>query len=150
MLRAATCAGQTPSQALVQTSAAQAPPPRPARQLTPETALGQAIFLRLNQWCRDRGIPLLVLTTGFQAYYLQPPLRGAFYDLDFLQQAAEFFAGAGIPFHNSISEMDAAVTGKWEGYLIPIDGHPNSAGAQLFADHAWKWLGPQLHQRLTP
>jgi lysophospholipase L1-like esterase len=106
--------------------------------------VGRALFHRLHDWCRQHGVPLAVVTTGYQARFLHPPESGSVYDLDFLRAAPDFFAAEGVPFRDFTPDLAQAVQGSWQDYLICNDGHPNAAGARLVAGQVWPWLQPQL------
>jgi lysophospholipase L1-like esterase len=110
---------------------------------------GQALFRRLHEWCSQRGIPLLVATTGFQARFLQPPISGSFYDVDFYQSAPGFFAQLDVPYYDLTPELSRVIGKRWEEYLIAGDGHPNARGAELVARIAWPWLRPHLVRSLA-
>jgi lysophospholipase L1-like esterase len=109
-------------------------------------ALGRALFRRLHHWCEQRGVPLLVVTTGFQAHFLRPPACGSFHDQIFLRGGAEFFAREGVPFHDLSAELAREVQSQWNVHLIPVDGHPNARGARLVTHLAWPWLQPHLRK----
>jgi lysophospholipase L1-like esterase len=110
---------------------------------------GQSLFRRLHSWCTQRGVPLLVVTTGFQTRFLQPPVSGSYYDVDFLRCAPDFFTALDVPFHDLTPQLKRAVGKNWEDYLIPGDGHPNARGAQLVAGAVWPWLRPHLETMMV-
>lgn len=114
-----------------------------AKQSTEEVLrFGKALFHRLDSWCRERGVLLWVLTTGWQnPEDIQSP------NWIFLQHASEVFRELGIPFHDSTSEIQIDFTKLPEGsYYVPTDGHPNELGSELIAKHAWHWLKPKLEE----
>jgi lysophospholipase L1-like esterase len=113
--------------------------PAAAGEPSADALLGEALFRRMHGWCREKGIPLVVLTTGYQSLYPNP------HDAAFLREAPDFFAREGIPFHDPGPDVTAAVQGHWAPYLIPVDGHPNAAGARLIAGPAWEYLAPFFH-----
>jgi lysophospholipase L1-like esterase len=103
--------------------------------------LGQALFLRLKDWCDERHCRLIVVTTGFHA---NPLLPADSCDMAFLAQAESFFAEAQVPFCDNSAALKERFAGRWSEFSIPGDGHANAAGAQLIAECAWPWLSEQL------
>lgn len=100
---------------------------------------GQALFLAIQMWCEEHHAKLLVVTTGFNAFYpanIHEPTQV------FLAQAKSFFAKTHIAYDDIAPAYQAAVTGK--AFQIPIDHHPNPLGAATIADLSWPWIKNQL------
>lgn len=117
------------------TAAAAAPSPaaiaRDGRNAA-ERELMRLLFRRMAAWCKARGIPLTVLTTGWPIFrfpWMAPMMRAE-----------------GIDFHDLHDGVAGAMPpGTAADYDIPLDGHPNERGAKLIEEAAW----PILEQRLT-
>jgi lysophospholipase L1-like esterase len=105
-------------------------------------ALGQALFRRMNAWCRDHHARLLVTSNGSHMGKLVPNTRDP--TMVFLKRAGGFFESEAIPFHDLTPGMEAATGGDWKPWSIPHDGHPNEDGARLIGDLIWDWLRTQL------
>lgn len=100
---------------------------------------GEALFHRINLWCKKHHAKLIVVTTGFNGYYLgniQDPTRA------FLKNAPAFFAAEGIPYYDTALLFKTKVKGKV--FQIPGDMHPNEIGAKAIAEAVWPWLKKQL------
>lgn len=94
--------------------------------------LGQALFARLDAWCRSHDARLLVTTPGWHMPADEPgqfePTRA------FLAEAPGFFEERGVPFRDVSPELQAAMGSAYEDFLIPDDHHPNERGAALTAE----------------
>ncbi len=114
--------------------------------LTDGIALEQQLFRRMARWCTEHRAHLLVVTTGFWTLQLETTRQpsGAQINRTFFEQAPAFFAQEGISYHDISDEVLASSNGSLEPFLIPGDVHPNEAGAELIARHAWDWLRPQF------
>lgn len=101
---------------------------------------GEALFHRINLWCKQHHATLLVTTTGFNNRYapnIHDPTK------IFFSEAPAFFAKEGIPYHDIAKPFMKAVEKK--SFQIPHDGHPNQLGAKVIAEQTWPWLQQQLH-----
>ena len=104
--------------------------------------LGEALFLRINQWCLQHHAKLLVVTTGFDAFYpadLHDPTKA------FLTIAPAFFQKENIAFYDTAKPFKKLIAGKI--FQIPGDQHPNSVGAQAIANASWPWIKKQLNNK---
>lgn len=112
--------------------------------------LGQALFVRMKRWCEAHQARLLVIGTGLENCYdkLKGPTKSGHPkespNRDFLAKAPAFFAEQHIPFVDLTDQMTASVGNDMSRYIIPVDLHPNEAGHELLAQHAWEWLKLQL------
>lgn len=100
---------------------------------------GQALFYRLNQWCQIHHAKLLVVTTGFNAFYpagIHDPTKA------FLATANSFFHKENIPYDDIASSFKKVVAGK--NFQIPTDLHPNPFGAKMIAEQTWPWIKQQI------
>lgn len=108
-------------------------------QLRYAVALGNAIFYQINQWCIAHHAKLLVVTTGYNAFYMphaNDPTQA------FLKQAPAFFKKQHIAYDDIAPEFKKAVTGR--PFQLPGDVHPNDFGDQTIANLVWPWLVKQL------
>jgi lysophospholipase L1-like esterase len=102
--------------------------------------LTHAVFERLSEWCRSRGITLLV-TNGTLL-----ELEG---DADhnpnaiFLKDADAFFARLRVPYL-SIARAHGWLAEPLASLVIADDVHLNERGNQLLFDAVWPWLRDQL------
>ncbi|MEZ4416385.1 MAG: hypothetical protein R3E10_11625 [Gemmatimonadota bacterium] len=102
--------------------------------------LAEALFQRLQELCRERRLPLLVLSTGFldaDLSRMEPTTAAA---RTFYADAPRFFAELGIPYHDIGPELKASVGGNLDALLFPDDPHPNALGAARIADASWPWV----------
>ena len=101
---------------------------------------GEALFHRINQWCKQHHATLLVLTTGFNAFYpgnLHDPTEV------FLTQAKPFFLKEGIAYYDMALPFKKATTGKT--FQLPRnDHHPNELGAKMVAQTSWPWVRQRI------
>lgn len=103
---------------------------------------GKAMFKRIQQWCLAHHAKLLVITTGFNAFY---PANTHEPTHAFLTQAPAFFKQQGIAYYDMAEPFKAASAGK--EVQIPRDYHPNKLGAKIIADLSWPWIKNQLAQQ---
>jgi len=106
--------------------------------------MGQALFLRLDAWCRARNVPLWVATTG-RPDMLPADGRGTPWGhteatMAFRAIAPEFFAARGIEYADLIPEVSAACGGDFRKLMIPGEGHPDEEGHRVIAAAAWPHL----------
>lgn len=108
--------------------------------------LEKQLFRRIARWCAEHQARLLVVTTGFWRLQLETINQpsGERINRAFFEQAPAFFANEGISFADISDDVFASAKGDLESFLVPGDVHPNEAGAELIARHAWDWLRPQL------
>ncbi len=103
---------------------------------------GQTLFLRLKDWCAQRGIWLFVLTTGWHSppytEFETEPTRA------FMSTAPIFFDQHAIAFHDISSQVYEIRRMSPELFIIEGEGHPNETGSRLIADHAWLFLKDKL------
>lgn len=100
---------------------------------------GEALFHRINQWCEQHHAKLLVVTTGFNAFYpkeMHDPTK------TFLTKAHAFFSKENIPFDDIAPSFKQLVQGKV--IQIPNDLHPNELGDQAIAEVSWPWIKQQI------
>lgn len=100
---------------------------------------GEALFLRMKTWCDQNHAKLLVVTTGFNAFY---PKNFNDPTYLFLKNAAPFFARNDIPFYDIAPAFLIATRGKQ--IELSEDMHPNALGAKIIADLTWPWIKNQL------
>lgn len=96
----------------------------------PNERLAAALFGRIKAWCDDHGASLLVITNGWPSI-----------EYPWMERV---MASHGIAFADARPAVAAAMGGNLDAYRIPVDRHPNEAGAGLIADAAW----PALEQAL--
>lgn len=109
------------------------------KQIKYAVQLGNALFYNMNLWCKDHGAKLLVVTTGYNAFYdpnVNDPTKA------FLAQAPAFFKSQGIPYDDIAPAFKKAVSGKV--FQIAGDSHPNAYGAKVIGQLIWPWLKQQL------
>jgi len=100
---------------------------------------GEALFLSIHQWCKTHHAQLLVITTGFNAFYpknLHDPTQ------IFLSQASSFFAKENIPYYDMGASFKYTVGNK--NFQIPGDCHPNELGTKVITQLSWPWLKQRL------
>ena len=93
------------------------------------------LFIRMNKWCKEHQATLLVMTTGYNAFY---PADSHDPTQIFLNQAKIFFAKESIPYLDIGYPFKAAVLGK--EMTISREEHPNDMSATLIADLSWPWI----------
>lgn len=109
------------------------------QQLTYAVQLGKAIFYNIHLWCQQHHAKLLVVTTGYNAFYrpgINDPTK------EFLTQAPVFFKEQGIPYYDIAPEFEKAVAGR--SFQVAGDSHPNAYGAHVIASLVWPWLKDQV------
>src|SRR3989338_936501 len=109
--------------------------PYSAEQLKDAVALGNALFYQINMWCKAHHAKLLVVTTGYNAFYKpnsSDPTEA------FLKQAPTFFSAQHISFYDIAPQFKKAVGTK--PFQLPADGHPNAFGAKTIANLVEPWL----------
>lgn len=121
------------------TRADDGPPPVPDPD--PAVELGIALFERLDAWCDERDVKLIVLTTGYQDSSHFGARR--YPSLRFLEQAPALFERLHVPYHDLAPGIAARVESLDE-ISIPVDEHPNERGSELIAELAWTHLEPVL------
>ncbi len=100
-----------------------------ATERAAEREVARALFRWIKRWTDERGISLIVLTTGW-------------YSIDY-PWLAEEIDGLGIRFVDlGPSVRPVMLRDKPETFFIPYDGHPNALGARLIGDAAWQALEP--------
>lgn len=118
--------------------AAPAPPPEPA-DAPDAVRLGRALFTRLDAWCRAHDCRLVVVATARPR--ADRPGVGTSHSTAvtdaFKRIAPGFFKELGVSWHDLVPSIVAAAAPRSGEYEIPVDGHPNEAGARLLADHIW-------------
>lgn len=100
---------------------------------------GEALFLAINDWCKKHDAKLLIVTTGFNAFYpdkVRDPTK------TFISQARHFFAKHNIDFYDMAPDFKKSVAGQ--RFQIPIDKHPNELGARVIAYLSWQWLKEKI------
>lgn len=105
-------------------------------------ALGAALFERLNSWCKEQQIPLIITTSGWH----QPPYDDTEPTRVFMSGAGELFASMGVLFFDGSAEIWRQRKATGEQFAIPKDGHPNEAGAALIADSMYPFVSEQLER----
>jgi len=99
--------------------------------------LGQALFIRLDKWCRDHGADLYITTTGWSNEedvdsLIEPTSV-------FMKAAPEFFRSINVPYYDIFSDIQKAKNGAGKRFVFP-DGHPNEAGNRLISEEIWNNL----------
>jgi hypothetical protein len=100
---------------------------------------GEALFQRINQWCQQHHAKLIVVTTGFNAFYpasMHDPTKV------FLDVAGAFFEKENIPYYDIAPLYKKAVLGTV--FQIPHDHHPNMFGGKMIAEISWPWIKKQI------
>ena len=105
--------------------------------------LGQDLFIRMVKWCKQRDIPLVVLTTGWHFKFHKDPLLNE-PTIAFMNIAEGFFMQNEVPFHDLTLGVLNVMGDDYEEYVIIGDYHPNAKGAKLIADLAWVELKAKL------
>ena len=108
--------------------------------------LGQALFRKMKQWCKENKCRLLVTTTGIH-------LRSNKNDPTtvFMKSAPQFFKTEGIDFHDISLDFEQKTAKEGiKNYFRPHDFHPNKRGAALIAETVWSWLKEKLARTNTP
>ena len=102
---------------------------------------GEALFLRIQQWCQQHHARLIVVTTGYNAFYprtMHEPTKA------FLSEAPLFFAKEGILYYDISAPFKKMIDGK--NFQIPGDAHPNEFGSKAIAEVTWLRLKEVLKQ----
>jgi len=98
--------------------------------------LGNALFLRLRNWCAARGTSLYVTTTGRHDPSPQGPTQEP--TRVFMAQAEEFFRGAPIPYCDISPAFFALTEQERLTHSIEDDGHPSACGSRFIAEQVWR------------
>ena len=99
----------------------------------------EALFTRMNEWCKKHHAKLLIITTGYNAFYankLHDPTK------IFLSHAESFFKKEGIPYYDMAHDFKNVI--GHQTILIPREGHPNAFGAATIAKLSWPWIKQQM------
>ncbi len=114
--------------------------------------LGRALFTRLHDWCRRRGVRLLVLTTGKPDH---PPADGGKLrrghveaTIAFKVIAPRFFAGLGVPYRDIEPDVTAELGAAFGGFRIAGDRHPDETAARAIGIGSWRFLEEHLRPLL--
>jgi hypothetical protein len=99
--------------------------------------LGQALFLRLHEWCKERNVALLVTTTGWHKERADSESEPT---ADFMRSADDFFRSRSIPFNDISSVTRGMVDESPQRYIIAGDWHPNELGAKIIAENIWSFF----------
>lgn len=111
------------------------------RTATSGALLGRALFRWMRDWCRQRDVPLIVVTTGWQ---MPPYTEGHDPAEEFMRQAATFFREEGIPFFDGAFSLWPLRKGEAGAFAIPLDGHPDEEGAARIADTVFPFIVKEL------
>jgi lysophospholipase L1-like esterase len=114
----------------------------PEVSATEAQRMGEALFLRLAQWCERNGTRLLVLTTGWHGRFVMPDEPTA----EFMEIAPRFFTEIGVQFADISPEVQRVMGQHFVDYIIANDAHPNERGAALIAHAAWPYLRSAMSQ----
>ena len=114
-------------------------------ELQEAVLLGQALFLRMQDWCARRGIPLLLLTTG----YHDPQVQDGNPTKTFMATAPDFFQKHRFTFYDISAASWEARKAKPSDWVFP-DLHPNVRGAEQIATLSWPVLQQFLIRHLPP
>lgn len=106
---------------------------------TDSIQLSEALFDRLNAWCKRHQAKLVVITTGFNAFY---PITIKDPTYFFMSDATRYFDRNNIPYKNNAIELKAATDGQI--IQFPGDQHPNEKGALIIATISWPFIKKQL------
>lgn len=101
--------------------------------------LGDALFNRLNDWCKSHQAKLVVITTGFNAFYPANAQDPTYY---FMTDAARYFYANKIAYKENAADLKSAVAGK--NIQLPNDQHPNEEGAFIIAKISWPFIKNQI------
>ncbi|MCX7120329.1 MAG: SGNH/GDSL hydrolase family protein [Gammaproteobacteria bacterium] len=113
--------------------------PETLAQLNYAVALGNALFYQINQWCIAHHAKLLVVTTGYNAFY-KPDAKDP--TQAFLKQAPVFFKSQKIAYDDIAPQFKIAVAHKV--FQLSGDAHLNDFGDQTVADLVWPWMEKQI------
>lgn len=100
---------------------------------------GEDLFLRMNKWCKEHHATLLVVTTGFNAFY---PADAHDPTKVFLTKARSFFEREQIPYEDIASGFKKAVAGK--NFQMTGTEYPNEIGARIIAEKSAPWIMQHL------
>jgi lysophospholipase L1-like esterase len=78
----------------------------------------------MKAWCDARDVKLAVINNGWLEY-------------DWL---AELLASEKIIYFDAAPQVQPTILRDPSPYTIPVDGHPNVAGARLIADAVWPFV----------
>lgn len=101
---------------------------------------GENLFLRMNAWCKQHHVKLIIITTGFNAFYarnLKDPTKS------FLSHAKVFFEKEEIAYYDIAIPFEKLSKGKH--FQILGTPYPNTTGAKLIAQISWPWLKQQIN-----
>jgi len=104
--------------------------------------LGRALFTRLQDWCNLHDVSLCVTTIGLFDHGLFD--RSDEPTIAFMSSAEEFFRSRGVPFSDSSPTLYARWQADADAFQIPVDSHPNEAGAALIAETSWPFIRDQI------
>ena len=102
--------------------------------------LGEAIFLKINVWCKRHDSKLIVVTTGFNAFYNDNKNNP---NKIFFSKAPAFFKKENIAFYDIAPLFKLESQGK--NFQISGDQHPNALGAKIISQTSWPCLQKQLN-----
>ena len=103
--------------------------------------LTEAVFAKLAEWCRSRGIALLVTNGSLLEFEGEPESRSP--NVIFLKNADAFFRRLAVPYL-SVARAHGPLTEPLASLIIPDDIHLNERGARLIYGAVWPWLRDQL------
>lgn len=110
------------------------------------TALGRALFRRMQDWCQANDCELLVLTTGFHHQRGTPSLDDPEPTRAFMAHAEQILAEENIAFYDCSPVLHERVNRSYRDYVMPLDGHPNEQGSALIAELNWPRLQEFIEQ----
>jgi lysophospholipase L1-like esterase len=102
--------------------------------------LAQHIFERIIEWCEERGVTLLVVTTAWH----NPPYEGKSANELFMAEAPRFFDAREVKYFDGSPLLVDRKYDLRSPIFIKDDGHPNEEGARLIAEINWPFLKAEL------
>ncbi len=98
----------------------------------------EQLFIKINNWCQAHHAKLIIVTTGFNAFYpeIHDPTK------IFLQNADAFFRTQHIPYYD-LADNFKKIGGNEELQMY-ASIYPNSTGAITIGKFAWPWLAANL------
>ncbi|MCI0560206.1 MAG: SGNH/GDSL hydrolase family protein [Nitrososphaera sp.] len=102
--------------------------------------LARHIFERIIEWCRERDVTLIVVTTAWH----NPPYDGNNANELFMAEASQFFGTRQVKFFDGSPLLIDRKQDLKSPIYIEEDGHPNEEGARLIAEINWPFLKAQL------
>jgi lysophospholipase L1-like esterase len=134
-------AAQLLRQVALRTPRANAKQSVPDDEVRDSLGLTKQLFARLSEWCRSRGVLLLVTNGTLLEFSATSPAENP--TVTFLQDAEPFFAELAVPYL-PVARAHGRLDHPLPELHIPEDGHPNEQGAAVILTAVWPWLRQHL------